>query len=754
LCTIPHIFDADIGIQGFNVTWSKFWNERAANAARRRKRVYGLDPPPRISRLIASKEPTIGASGSLLITSYVLFGSPRALLRLLWNHLVDRDTPKRVRKIAFLAHELRGQLSDSCRIAAGYFERRVFSRDLARMPRALEKLFYRTTPLLVVQPRDEADIAALMDFAREKRLAVTPRGVSSSAFGGAVPTQNGIVVDLSAMRDILHIDPTKATARVQAGVRWADLASRLREFGLVPMTTPSSRFSTVGGWAATGGLGIDGFRYGHFSRAIVAARVVSPDSTVTELSGDDDRIRDFIGTEGQFGIITELTLRLRPQPGYSSPRLVCFDDSDSALAFVHRMIADDMRPSHAVFYDRARMKEENLLFKSRTSLTDPIVQERDTVLLHFDDPDLEGECVSKMNLASDDGPAARYLWSERFFPLKAQRLGPNLLACEVVLPDQAVGRFVARGRRLAVRFGVEVAVEANVYRSDKDGRCVVIASFLCDTRRPVNYLLRLLLVQLLMRVGVRLGGKPYGFGIWNSAFLDREYPAQVLRNLTGRKKEADPYGLLNPRKFFGVRTRFFNLPGLFFAPSVFKASLDLGLVLSPVLGMAARMSAPAFEPGWRVPDPEEQGGRRLLIESALRCTHCGACISVCPAYLLTNDELVTGRSKLRLAETLADRGEVRAHEAASPFQCLRCGLCEEVCQTRLPLRDCYLVLERWIEDRFGWPGETIEAFLQTVDENRDWIESTFGLDLPQWTPAKGAVRGGSPQPTGELGENP
>ena len=80
--------------------------------------------------------------------------------------------------------------------------------------------------------------------------------------------------------------------------------------------------------------------------------------------------------------------------------------------------------------------------------------------------------------------------------------------------------------------------------------------------------------------------------------------------------------------------------------------------------------------------------------------------------------------------------ELEKEEAHSPFQCLHCGLCEEVCQTHLPLRDCYLVLEDWIESRFGSPAETVQQFVEKLDSNKEYIKDIFGLDLPEWSPDK------------------
>lgn len=721
------------------MSWSSYWMERARNAAGRQRRLYSLEVPAALTELFEQEEPQLGLIATLRVIAFVVFGSPRGRFRLYWHHLADRDTPARIRRIESLARDLRGRLSDQCRLLTGAFERQSYSRDLARIPRILEKILYRTRPLLVVQPKHEEDVQATLAFAQDRRVPIYPRGVSSSALGGAVPTRNGIVLDFSSMTEILAIDPASLTARVQPGVRWADLASRLERHGLACVTTPSSRFSTVGGWASTGGLGIDGFGYGHFSQAIAAARIALMNGKVLELNSGDHGLQDFLGTEGQFGIFTELTLRVRLKPNFTSPQLAYFEDARAAFDFVDRLIAAGHRPAHVAFYDCECMVEENRLFRDRTGQDRPIVEERDAILLHFDDAGLERRFLdsaeSQISSPLANAPAARYLWTERFFPLKAQRLGPGLLASEVVLPKESAPDFIDRARRLAAHFGVKPTIEAIVSRlAEGKVACVVIASFPCDPTRRWNYLLRLALVQMLVHQGLRSGGHPYGLGIWNAPFLASSYSVEDRRRLLRRKQEADPYQLLNPHKFFGVRTRFFNLPGLLFRPAVFKAALGLARVLAPMLGAAARIGEPAHDPRWYVPSPQVEEGVQLLVQAALRCTSCGACVSACPAYLLTRDELVTGRSKLRMAEAWLAGEEIRADEAHSPFQCLRCGLCEEVCQTRLPLRDCYLILEKWIEKQHGYPRDLVQGFVQRVDADRQLIQVTFGLDLPEWLP--------------------
>jgi FAD/FMN-containing dehydrogenase/ferredoxin len=721
------------------VSWASHWLSQSRRIASRRHRRYGLKPPPRIAALLQDQPSHLGVLNSIRLIIYALIGSPRGLLRILWWHLTDRDTPGRKRRVTGLIEELAPLLSRQCRLLPGYFERRLYSRDVARVPRALEKTLHRTTPLLVVQPCGEGDILQTLTFCSARRLPVYPRGVSSSPFGGAVPTTNGVVLDLSPMMDVLKIDPERKLVRVQPGARWADLDNRLKPLGLALYTSPTSRFSTVGGWLATGGLGIAGFGHGHLSRHVQAVRVVLARGDVLSLEAGDSRLQLLFGTEGKLAVVTEITLRVRRRPRFSRAELAYFENVPSAMELVDQLAEDHQPgPQHLAFYSRQRMEEENQLFRHLHGKEQPLVRASHALLLHFDEKVAHQRFAElarerKLDLESNRAAAA-YLWSERYFPLKAQRIGPSLLASEVVLSRQAVPRFLRRGEKLARRFGSPLAFEAFFGRTDQGLRAVTIASFTCDARRRWDYLLRLLLVQLLTRRAVKLGGHPYGFGIWNSPFVTRRFKRPQRRQLLQHKKQWDPQLVLNPMKHFRVRLTV-SIPGVLFMGPVFQTLLMVADLFAPVIGAFARRGETSHH--WEVPSAETDHGYPLLADTVLRCTFCGACVSTCPAYWLTRDELVTGRAKLKLADTMMGRDEVLQREAHSPFQCLRCGLCEEVCQTRLPLRQCYDVLELWIREEHGQPTEMLQQFACSVDQSRHRLAQVFGLRLAHWSPQTG-----------------
>jgi len=102
-----------------------------------------------------------------------------------------------------------------------------------------------------------------------------------------MPVRGGIVLDVSRMDEVLGVDEIARTATVQTGVRWADLDNELGKKGLTLMTCPSSKFSTVGGWVATGGIGMNSFSRGHLMSNVLSLELATPRSGIVRLTQAD-----------------------------------------------------------------------------------------------------------------------------------------------------------------------------------------------------------------------------------------------------------------------------------------------------------------------------------------------------------------------------------------------------------------------------------------------------------------------------------
>ena len=97
------------------------------------------------------------------------------------------------------------------------------------------------------------------------------------------------------------------------------------------------------------------------------------------------------------------------------------------------------------------------------------------------------------------------------------------------------------------------------------------------------------LVSMLTKTAVSMGAEPYGLGIWNAAFINHLYSSEKQRELKAYKAKVDPNNIMNPGKFFGIDSKFVNIPALIFHPAVFGFSMNLLILLSPVIGKIATL---------------------------------------------------------------------------------------------------------------------------------------------------------------------
>jgi FAD/FMN-containing dehydrogenase len=167
--------------------------------------------------------------------------------------------------------------------------RTLFSRDQADVPDLLRNVLFRSMPGVVVQPFSAEAVSKVLRFAASKQIPLVVRGAGSSPFGGSMPVKGGIVMDMNAMDRVLDFDTAKGLVKVQGGMRWSDLDWFLEKYGMMVRSSPSSRFSTVAGWVATGGIGIGSVSGGHLSRWVSELEVVTSDGQVRTLHPSDKR---------------------------------------------------------------------------------------------------------------------------------------------------------------------------------------------------------------------------------------------------------------------------------------------------------------------------------------------------------------------------------------------------------------------------------------------------------------------------------
>jgi alkyldihydroxyacetonephosphate synthase len=216
-------------------------------------------------------------------------------------------------------------------------------------------------PDQVAFPRDEAEVAAVLDWCGASDITVVPYGGGSSVVGGvetAIPGAQAVVsLDLGRLDRVLEIDRVSRAARIQAGVLGPALEDQLRPHGLTLRHFPQSfEFSSLGGWIATRSGGHYATLYTHIDDFVESLRVVTPAGVVASFrlpgSGagpSPDRM--FIGSEGVLGIITEAWMRLRPRPVHRAATSARFDDFYQAAEAVRAIAQAHLYPANCRLLD-------------------------------------------------------------------------------------------------------------------------------------------------------------------------------------------------------------------------------------------------------------------------------------------------------------------------------------------------------------------------------------------------------------------
>ena len=179
-------------------------------------------------------------------------------------------------------------------------------------------------PDVVLRPADAGEVQGVLDVAARHRVAVVPFGGGTSVTGGLVARREGfagvVSLDLVRTKRLLATDRVSMTATLEPGLRGPEAEALLGERGLTLGHYPQSfEYATIGGYAATRSSGQSSAGYGRFDALVTGLTVATPSGPIelghapASAAGPDLR-QLFLGSEGAFGVITSVTVRVRPRP--------------------------------------------------------------------------------------------------------------------------------------------------------------------------------------------------------------------------------------------------------------------------------------------------------------------------------------------------------------------------------------------------------------------------------------------------------
>ncbi len=239
-------------------------------------------------------------------------------------------------------HSLRRLVGDKavrtdqrCRIEHAYGKS---YRDLIRIRAG----YVPHPPDVVVYPTNQREIAAVVAWAADRDIIIIPFGGGSSVLGSVEPPADDdrpvLTLDLASLDRVLSIDPISRTARIQAGATGPEVEAQLNAQGFTLGHFPQSfEFSTLGGWIATRSAGQNSVGYGTIEHMTQAVRLVTPVGIIETCDAPAHAagpgiLELMIGSEGIYGVITEATMRIHPQPAARDYRGILFPTLEDGLA--------------------------------------------------------------------------------------------------------------------------------------------------------------------------------------------------------------------------------------------------------------------------------------------------------------------------------------------------------------------------------------------------------------------------------------
>ncbi|WP_017756133.1 FAD-binding oxidoreductase [Calidifontibacillus oryziterrae] len=220
-------------------------------------------------------------------------------------------------------------------------------------------IYGKKLPDVVIDVTSTEEISAIMEICNKHHIPVTPRGAGTGLVGGAVPVLGGVVLNMTEMNQILEYDLENLVVRVQPGVLLANLADDAEKKGVMYAPDPGERFATLGGNVSTNAGGMRAVKYGTTRESVRAMTVVLPNgdvcnfgSAVTKNSSGYSLLNLMIGSEGTLGIITELTLKLLPQPKEFMTLIVPYENIETCISTVPKIFMNHLAPQSIEFMER------------------------------------------------------------------------------------------------------------------------------------------------------------------------------------------------------------------------------------------------------------------------------------------------------------------------------------------------------------------------------------------------------------------
>jgi glycolate oxidase len=419
---------------------------------------------------------------------------------------------------------------------------------------------YRELPMVVALPANEDEVRFVLQTCHELQVPVIARGAGTGLSGGALPSGEGVLLALAKMKRILAVDPVARIARVQPGVRNLAISEAAEPYGLYYAPDPSSQIAcTIGGNVAENSGGVHCLKYGLTVHNVLRVRGFTIEGDLLELGSEApdapgyDLLALVTGSEGMLAVITEVTVRLIPEPLAARVILASFADVERAGDAVAAVIAAGIVPAGLEMMDQQATRAVEEFVRAGYDLdakailiceSDGTPEEVEEEIARMVDV-LERSGATAIRVSGSDAERELF-WAGRkaAFPAVG-RISPDYYCMDGTIPRRKLGEMLTFIGVMEQKYGLRCP---NVFHAG-DGNLHPLVLF--DANRPDELARAELFAAEVLEKCVALGGTitgEHGVGIEKINSMCVQFTAPELERFRGVKRAFDPAGLLNPGK--------------------------------------------------------------------------------------------------------------------------------------------------------------------------------------------------------------
>ena len=426
---------------------------------------------------------------------------------------------------------------------------------------------FRERPWVVVLPETVEQVRAILKISYDHDVPVVTRGAGTGLSGGARPIRDGILLTMSKMRAIVDVDLDACTATVEPGVTNLAISDAVRSHGLYYAPDPSSQIAcSIGGNVAENSGGVHCLKYGLTVHNVLGIRVQTIEGKELILGGKTydspgyDLLALMMGSEGMLGVVTQVTVKLLPEPPDKRVLLGVYDELSKAGESVGDIIGAGVIPAGLEMMDALaiRAAEEYVHAGYPTDAAAILLCELDGSTSQVEADVVRvteimeaGGAINVRVAITDEERELFWKGRKAAFPAVG-RLAPDYYCMDGSVPRHAIGRVLSEITRLSKAYQLPVA---NVFHAG-DGNLHPLILF--DSAVPgqleqtEEFGGRIL--ELCVEVGGTITGE-HGVGVEKLDQMCVQFPVHELSQFHAVKAAWDSESLLNPGKAIPTLTR-------------------------------------------------------------------------------------------------------------------------------------------------------------------------------------------------------